>query len=344
MRVMRKTSVTAVDSHQHSNRDGVLSLANNALTTWDIVPVTLWKRQGEIQKNVNAVRASLGQEPLTVQDHQQSQSSEMVCSDKPWLTIGKAYRDSYRPVSNREFLGMLSKALEGTRHELTSIGTCGRRARRFAAFKIVGLDDYTAGGRQFGQYLTAVDFLDQQGTLAWGFNQFCFTCANQFNRIYSQCNNRAKHTSGIMIRVAQFSDMIEQAIGVAAEFRMAFESLSQQSITREDARASFAGFVANGADELATRSLNVVDELENLFARGRGNRGQTKADAFSAITDYYTHANVRGNAAEREFNQFSSSMFGPGAAKKEEFWSMVNDPNSLAQTIEHGREVLRASE
>lgn len=338
-----KTAVTVVDKHERAGNGSVLSLAANWLTSWDIVPVPLWRKQNSIQSAVNAVRRELGQSDLIVSDHSQSHSFEMVASDNPSLVIGKAYRASYRPVTNREFLGMLGRALEGTKHELVTIGTCGNRARRFAAFKIVGLDDYTAGGRQFGQYLRAFDYLDQSGTLGWSFGQMCYTCTNQFNKIYNESQNRAKHTRGIVVKMAGFSDIIEQAIGVAAEFQQAFDKLAQQPIARTDARAAFAGFIGNGAVALSPRARNVVDELDHLFVAGRGNLGQNRADLFSAVTDYYTHSNVGGSRIGRDIRQFESSEFGSGNARKQLFFEAVQSDDALGDMVATGHRALSAS-
>jgi hypothetical protein len=61
------------------------------------------------------------------------------------------------------------------------------------------------------------------------------------------------------------------------------------------------------------------------------------ADAFSAVTDFYTHENVRGNNPAK---QFASSEFESGALVKQEFYNLAQQPVKLEATREHGAALL----
>jgi hypothetical protein len=240
---------------------------------------------------------------------------------------------------------MLEKALEGTQHTLVSIGTVCNRAKRFATFDLASLSKYKAGGREFQPYLNAMDFLDKSGQIAWNLSQTCIVCDNTFSAANIQADTqRARHTKNVMAKVDGFSRAIEEAVGVTQEFALAFESLASQPITQAQARNVYAGFVGiNETEKLATRSLNVVDELTSLFSRGRGNRGESVADLFSGATDFYTHSSVGGNRITRAQHQFESSEFGVGATRKQDFWGIVNDGAALEQTGAHGAKLLANS-
>jgi uncharacterized protein DUF932 len=321
-----------------------LSLQLNWLRSWEIVKIPLWMRGSEMIKLVNAQRAALGLPAnYTRDDNMQTSGYQLVASDNPDCLIGKEFRDSYRPISNVEFLGMLEKALEGTQHKLVSIGTVCNRAKRFATFDLSSLGKYTAGGREFQPYLNAMDFLDKTGQIAWNLSQTCIVCDNTFTAANLQADTqRARHTKNVMTKVNGFSQMIQDAVGVTKEFALAFESLATQPVAHEAARQVYAGFIGQATNEkLSTRAMNQVDELETLFRKGRGNRGESRADLFSGVTDYFTHGSGSSSGINRMQRTFESSEFGNGARRKADFWTIVNDDEAFEHTLSHGAKLLQ---
>jgi hypothetical protein len=76
-----------------------------------------------------------------------------------------------------------------------------------------------------------------------------------------------------------------------------------------------------------------------LFRGGAGNKGLTLADAFSAITDFYSHE----SAGEDKSKQFVSSEFGDGARSKREgmaFLTECLDKSARGASIETGRKLV----
>ena len=83
--------------------------------------------------------------------------------------------------------------------------------------------------------------------------------------------------------------------------------------------------------------MNTVNRMGELFLSGRGNRGETLADAFSAVTDYYTHESSGGTNVMR---QVMSSEYGAGNQNKQDFWQVVRNPEARLATTEIGEELL----
>jgi hypothetical protein len=85
--------------------------------------------------------------------------------------------------------------------------------------------------------------------------------------------------------------------------------MSQQEMT---------GFVerlypANG-EELSTRTENVRSAIVTGFSRGTGNRGQTRWDAFNAVTEYLDwQSTFKETAFPREENRLDSLLNGNAA-------------------------------
>ncbi len=86
-----------------------LDLDHNWLTEWEIMAVPTFIEQ-------DGVRTEL---PF----------QQLVASDDPRVIIGAPFADSFRPIRNSEFLGMLQEAFAGTAHQLASIGTIRGRGR-----------------------------------------------------------------------------------------------------------------------------------------------------------------------------------------------------------------------
>lgn len=92
---------------------------------------------------------------------------------------------------------------------------------------------------------------------------------------------------------------------------------------------------------LSSRATNTVDRLLELHTRGAGNKGESLADAFSAVTDYYTH--FSSGKVENVYKQVLSSDYGAGQVAKNDFWKIVQDNEALVSTIDLGETLLEAS-
>jgi len=92
-----------------------------------------------------------------------------------------------------------------------------------------------------------------------------------------------------------------------------------------------------------------------LFQRGAGNNGETLLDAFSAVTDYYSHESS-GGADQPGFRmkQTISSEFGSASRKKQDFFNALfyskakDDPtfrrDSFDALVSRGNTVIKAME
>ena len=106
---------------------------------------------------------------------------------------------------------------------------------------------------------------------------------------------------------------------------------------------------------MSSRTFNTVTRLAELFQRGAGNNGETLLDAFSAVTDFYSHESS-GGADQPGFRvkQALSSEFGSASRKKQDFFSNlftvdksktpVFQRASFDQMVNNGRTLITAAE
>lgn len=101
-----------------------------------------------------------------------------------------------------------------------------------------------------------------------------------------------KHTSKVGVRVEQANNALVRLIEDAVEEQALFEQLAQSKFDLRQfldfADELLGGFEESATDRSKTIYSNKLEELGFLFTEGQGNHGQSKLDAYSAITEWLT--------------------------------------------------------
>jgi hypothetical protein len=173
----------------------------------------------------------------------------------------------------------------------------------------------------------------------------CTVCNNTFtynlNNKESDIDVRVYHRGNVEVKLTNIVEIIDAHLGSQAIFKAEFEKLMKKDIKLESARSLFAGWTLRNDDvkELSGRGLNKVNRLTELFVKGAGNLGKNRADAFSAVTDFYTHESTRGGG-QNAGNQYVSSEFGLGRTSKQHFWDVIRDDDDVNHYINIGNKAL----
>lgn len=337
-RIFRFDKQQGVEMGWHGKTDirPDLSLDNNWLTEWDVVPVQMEKR-GKPSKWTVLECSDLGDE----------------------LEVGAPYNpETFQPVSNKDFLQMVKESIGGTSHKVFSAGSVRNRGRVFISIELCGMEKFKAAGREFGAYLNFGNGHDKSSVLWCNTSNICTVCDNTFTfNLFAVENKqsvspqaekeddniaiRQRHTKNVKLRLPEISRLVDKAVGVQAEFQLELDKLHQVEAPIKVVKPLFAGFigrnVANVEKGLSTRALNTVNRLTDLYVGGAGNSGRTLADAFQAATDYYTHESSGG---ENVMRQYLSSEYGAGNVAKVEFWNVVRDNTRRLEVAARGEELL----
>lgn len=312
-----------------------------------------WLRQWEIEEQA-----------LFFDNGERSGFSILGCSDNELCKIGKPYNpNTFKPINNADFLELVRGCVADSNHSIESVGSVKNRGRVFLSLKIAGLDDFHAAGRDFAPYLNFGNGHDKSSVLWVNTSNICTVCDNTFNanlftkedKESDNVSIRVRHTKNAKMRFPNISELVEKAIGEQTRFKTELENLAKKPLSINQARCWFAGFqgqkvsIEKAAKEkekkgivFSSRSLNTNKRLVELFYGGRGNNGETYADAFSSLTDYYTHENSGGiKSAQR---QFESSEYGNGAERKKHAFSLMVAEESRMSTLNHGRKLLELHE
>ena len=281
------------------------------------------------------------------------------CSDdgKP---VGVPVADTYSAITNSRFWEIVHNAVGGSGAVIESAGTIFDRCRRFVTVKLgTDLDTFKVGDREFKNRFSLLDSIDGS-TNFYGVNSStCVVCANTFAIVMGDTSGefrfKLRHSKNLLPKIENMEKAIDQFVGVTAQFQKALVIANEVPVDVADARALFAGWMATDTNGMSSRSFNTVTRLTELFQRGAGNKGETLLDAFSAVTDFYSHESS-GGADQPGFRmkQTVSSEFGSGSRKKQDFFTnlfdakMKDEPifvrDSFNALISRGRTVIKAME
>ena len=305
----------------------VIDVKDNFLSTWDVErqPLTYINKEGEEIDTGYGI---------------------LVATDDDEI-VGRPMSPTYKHITNEQFLDLVSDAMKRLpKAKLESIGSVANRGKVFASVSLAGKSEYKIGDREFRDYLNFGNAHDQTSKLWVNNTNVCTVCENTFTcNLNSDQIGSVVHKGDVEMKLADLGNVVDAFLGTQEDFKKKFETLVKKRIKKKEATELFTGFLMrnNPKEGLSTRCLNTVETLNELFVKGAGNRGESYADAFSAVTDYYTHNSTRGKGKNKG-NQYYSSEHGLGRMNKSSFWTLINNEQLAARTIERGSRLLKLAE
>lgn len=322
---------------------------NIYLGQWDIEPFDLFDGQGRPTGFRALGCTDKAEIPILDDDGKPTDQNER-------LILGEAFRKSYTPLNNQEFLDLVFNSIAGTDHKVVSaVSVCART--KISVSVLLNLEKLKGAGREFLPYLNYRTGHGKKATLEVNTSTTCGVCDNTitldqlFLRQLMEDNPTGqvaflrKHSKNLKATLPEMANMVDKAIGVQAEFISKIDKLANIPCQQNRAEKIYTGFVTpDGAEKLSSRARGIVDSLLSLFTRGAGNKGENMADLFSGVTDYYSHE----SAGQNRWKQFVSSEFGAGANRKSEFWKAcqldkAGEYSSLTRLEDRGEKILLAS-
>jgi hypothetical protein len=306
--------------HKLTEIDLNLDLKSNWLRDWDIQEVQLQTDSGiEVPFKI-----------LTGTDDNQ--------------VIGKPFAKTFTPVTNAQFLDMIQEAISGVKGAVVeTVGSVCNRGRVFVSISIKGMDKFVIGKREFHDYLNFGNGHDQSCAVWANSSNVCTVCYNTFSLNLDEASVKVKHSKDVAARLENIVEIIDAYAGTQAKFKAEFERLMNEPMKADQARNLFAGWMIRSSSEeskdLGPKTLTKVNRLTELFETGRGNSGENRADAFSAITDYYTHESTR-KQGQNVSRQVFSSEYGIGRMAKSDFWNVIRNDKSISSYAASGKKAL----
>lgn len=276
-------------------------------------------------------------------DGTESDYCRVTCTDNPSIYVGPpVHHDTYSLITNKQFLEMVQDCLTTVAGaKIATVGSVCERGRIFASVSIPEQAEFKAAGREFRAYLNFINSHDKSSPFVVNASNVCVVCNNTFSYNLADQRNKVfrisvKHTKFAHNKLENVDQMIDAYAGANARFKAIMDTLDAQPMPVKQACQFFTGLVAPEGERLSTRTTNRIERLVALFMTGAGNRGETRADAFSAVTDLYTH----GTSDTDRQKQMESSEFGSGQDMKTRALDVLSDELELSATMTRGQKLL----
>ena len=271
-------------------------------------------------------------------------SEQVLVGGETALFVSTPYnRETYTPLLNVDFLRIIEDALvaAGLPTDVESCGSVFNRRRVFLSIPIPGGETFEAGGRVFQGFINFLNSFDMSCPFMVIYSNHCVVCNNTFNSNMDVGGLVVQHSKNMAAKLENVPAIVAAALEAQESFRSQFLKMHSTPVSLEQAKGLIVSFLCDGA-KLSTRSFNDSEEITRLFVKGAGNKGETLADVFSALTDFYSHF----SAGEDKEKQFQSSEFGAGALAKQQAMAflapMSEDSEELNAQATRGHELTTA--
>jgi hypothetical protein len=150
-----------------------------------------------------------------------------------------------------------------------------------------------------------------------------------------------RHTKNAEVALDNLPELVNNILKGRVNFKEVMEYLESCKVDSNDALAMAAGYfmVESGATKLSTRSLNAATEITNLFANGKGNRGQTLYDLVNGATEYWTSGEGVGKKADQLTKSYKAE-YGMAADHKNRFVELLANEDRRNEAKDIGKEAI----
>ena len=307
-------------------------LLTSSMQVWnnseDLNPITLDDPDRNVLARYDVVpeRLEIGGEPTDYC---------MLKTTDEGLPVGVPFKPStYNVLDNKAFIALITQLCEGLdrlgmKYSLATTGTLRGRGRVFIALAIDGQTEYAVGNRVFNSFLNCLNSVDKSCAVTFSNNTFCVCCANTFSKALSGEDSpfhaKVRHTKNMNVVLSDIPLLVEAWISGNENIFNKLKAFDSFGMNLTQAENTFAAFLAGEKPDaiLKVRNLNLIDKLKTLFSNGRGNKGETMLDVFSAVTDYYSHESA--GKTKDPFKQMETSEIGDGQTRKVSFFSLLSE-------------------
>ena len=198
-------------------------------------------------------------------------------------------KDRYRPIQMNEMIDIISEASSQV-GDIDHIGYTTSKGGRKVVIQSKYRDTLDVGGDKIDPYIYTVIDNTGMGSNKMIPSSLRIACDNAFHLIAAneEATDRARHSAGFSTHVNGMIHNIVSAISTTKNFTKIVEQLKNKKFNR-DQMVQFTQKLIPVEKEESTRRQNKREKLVELYESGRGNVGETRWDAFNAITEFETH-------------------------------------------------------
>ena len=198
-------------------------------------------------------------------------------------------KDKYRPIQMNEMIDIISEASDKV-GDIDHIGYTTSKGGRKVVIQSKYRDTLDVGGDKIDPYIYTVIDNTGMGSNKMIPSSLRIACDNAFHLIAQneEASDRARHSASFDTHVDGMINNIVSAISTTKNFTQIVEKLKNEKFNR-DQMVQFTQKLIPVEKEESTRRQNKREKLVELYEGGRGNVGESRWDAFNAITEFETH-------------------------------------------------------
>jgi hypothetical protein len=228
----------------------------------------------------------------------------------PVLFLSKPFdRKSYElftPAQMVDFAGLCFKEA-GLDDSIAFTTTLFRGRRQTIAKEITEASFKDGNKHEVKSYINLCNSVDGSWKFFVNISEIRTVCFNTASANIGIGGTSCKHRPDAMAAfLKRFPAIFAQALKDHKSSANDYLRLAGIEMTLEQAQRFFAALLVKGEDDakLSRVAYNRVEgDLSSLFVKGKGNYGVSAADAYNAVTEYYTHnyseeANAPGGTAD----------------------------------------------
>jgi len=287
--------------------------------------------------NLRKMEIERGQVKITVKGAEYDAPLFVPCIPHPLEAgklhfLGKPYDpSSYELFDSASFLDFAGECFKaaGMDNSLSFVTTLYDGSRMTLARRLPEADFQDAHGHQINSYINLLNSVDGSWPVFANISEIRTVCYNTATANLMEGGAGCKHTPKALSEfVARFPDTLAEALTAHKGSANEYLQMAEIPLSFTQAQGFFIALLSKG--KLSARSHNLVnDNLMPLFVRGKGCYGQTAADCYNAVTEYFTH-----NSSNE-----ANSPDGSADMKKREARSMLLS-DKLMESIEAGKKML----
>lgn len=256
-------------------------------------------------------------------------------------------KEGYTPHQNKVlFDAMVAGATEvlgADGFEIVTVGTLGSYSHFFMSLAIKGQDTFEIGAgdvwKQFFNLNSAHNGTMSSNRLLSVIRAVCMNTV-QYSIADAEQNGTIagiSHTKNSLdgINGKTFGADLKVWLDNSKDFQVKLLAAKAMSMNLDGFRAFSAGVFTNpGSDKLSTNSFNRINEMESIFTRGDGNKGETVYDAINAFTQYFTRGGADSKVSPAK--RIATANFGKGNLWKQEAIRAATDETAFADVNRRG--------
>lgn len=214
-------------------------------------------------------------------------------------------KEKYRPIQMNEMIDMISEASNRV-GDIDHVGYATSKGGRKIVIQSKYRKTLDISGDKIDPYIYTV--IDNTGM---GSNKMIpstvrIACDNAFHLIAAneEKSDRTHHFGTFVNQVEGMITNIVNGIATTRDFSKIVERLKNEKFTR-DQMVQFTQKLIPVEDDESTRRQSKREKLVELYEGGKGNVGESRWDAFNAITEYESHTGK--HTPEKLIRQFSAN-------------------------------------